>query len=178
MRLVPRSTFRILNHNKGANSSNQLTFKNLTTDALFAKKRVVVFAVSAAFAPTCSIRHLPRYEQLYDSFQVLGIDEVFCLSVNDPFVMYEWGKLQGANKVKLLPDGNGEFTRKMGMLVEKGNLGCGLRSWRYSMFVEDGVIKKVFVEDGFSDNSSLDPLEVTNADTMLNYLQNWREPFP
>ena len=92
--------------------------------------------------------------------------------------MNAWGQDQNISNVTLIPDGSGEFTRKMGMLVEKGNLGCGLRSWRYSMFVEDGVIKKVFVEDGFSDNSSLDPLEVTNADTMLNYLQNWREPFP
>ena len=112
------------------------------------------------------------------TFKMLGVDEVYGLSVNDPFVMYEWGKALGIDKVRLLPDGNGEFTRKMGMLVEKGNQSCGLRSWRYAMFVEDGVITRIFVEDGFADNASIDPLEFTDADSMLNFMQTWREPLP
>ena len=86
--------------------------------------------------------------------------------------MFQWGKHQGAKKVKLLPDGSGLFTEKMGMLVEKNNLGFGKRSWRYSMYVEDGEIKKAFVEPGFSDNCAEDPFEVSDAETMLAYLKS------
>ena len=178
MRLVPKTTFKVKTKRNFKRDSKNSRLKILTSDALFLDKRVVLFAIPAAFSTTSSTDHLIGYEGQWDSFVTLGIDRVFCLSVNDPFVMDEWGKCLDIKYVQLLPDGNGEFTRKMGMLVEKSNLNCGLRSWRYSMFAEDGVIKKVFVEDGFSDNSSNDPFEVTDADTMLNYLQNWREPFP
>ena len=135
-------------------------------------KRVVLFALPGAFTPTCSTSHLPRYEALHDAFKAHGVDDVICLSVNDAFVIYQWGKSQNVDKVRLLPDGNGEFTRKMGMLVEKRNLGFGSRSWRYSMLVNDGEIEKIFVEDGFDDDAPADPFEVSDADTMLAYLKS------
>jgi peroxiredoxin len=131
-----------------------------------------VFALPGAFTPTCSSTHLPGYEKHYDELKSLGVDEVYCLSVNDAFVMFQWGKHQGVEKVKLLPDGNGEFTRKMGMLVEKANLGFGMRSWRYSMIVDDKKIEKLFVEPEFSDNCPADPFEVSDVDTMLAHLRS------
>lgn len=139
---------------------------------MFKDKNVVLFSLPGAFTPTCSTSHLPRYEELYEEFKAQGVDAVVCLSVNDAFVMFQWGKAQGAENVFLLPDGNAEFTRKMGMLVDKSNLGFGMRSWRYSMYVENGEIKQMFVEGGYEDNCPTDPFEVSDADTMLNYLKN------
>ena len=133
-------------------------------------RKVVIFAVPGAFTPTCSSTHLPRYEALYDDFKAKGVDEVVCLSVNDAFVMYKWGLDLGRKNVFMLPDGSGEFTRKMGMLVDKNNLGFGYRSWRYSMLVNDGKIEKMFIEPEFGDNCPTDPFEVSDADTMLAYL--------
>ncbi|MEM7570161.1 MAG: peroxiredoxin, partial [Pseudomonadota bacterium] len=130
-----------------------------------------LFALPGAFTPTCSSTHLPGYEAHYDEFKALGVDEVICLSVNDAFVMYKWGLDQGREKVFLLPDGSGEFTRKMGMLVDKDNLGFGYRSWRYSMVVTDKKIDKMFIEPEFSDNCPTDPFEVSDAGTMLAYLK-------
>ena len=144
---------------------------DITTEEIFGGKKVVMFALPGAFTPTCSTSHLPRYEELHDQFKAEGVDEVICLSVNDAFVMYQWGRHLGAEKVFLLPDGSGEFTRKMGMLVKKDNLGFGARSWRYSMLVEDGEITKMFVEPGFTDNAGTDPFEVSDADTMLRFLK-------
>jgi len=115
--------------------------------------------------------HLPGYEEKYGELKKEGIDEVICMSVNDAFVMYQWGKDQNVKNVRLLPDGNGEFTRKMGMLVKKNNLGFGDRSWRYSMFVDNGVVKKMFIEKDFSDDCPDDPFEVSDVDTMLKYLR-------
>jgi Peroxiredoxin len=150
---------------------NPFRWQDRTTQELFAGKRVVVFSLPGAFTPTCSSTHLPRYEELYEEIKAQGVDEILCISVNDAFVMFQWGKAQGAEKVFLLPDGNGEFTRKMGMLVDKSNLGFGLRSWRYSMVVNDCAIEKIFVEPDFSDNCPTDPFEVSDADTMLAYLK-------
>jgi len=143
----------------------------LSTDDVFKGKRVVVFSLPGAFTPTCSTSHLPRYEELHDEFKALGVDQVICISVNDAFVMYQWGLSQNAENVFLLPDGNGEFTRKIGMLVDKSNLGFGMRSWRYSMVVDDGEISKMFIESGYEDNCPTDPFEVSDADTMLAYLK-------
>ena len=135
-------------------------------------KRVVVFALPGAFTPTCSSSHLPGFEAHYDELKSLGVDEVYCLSVNDAFTMYQWGKHQGVEKVKLLPDGSGDFTRLMGMLVRKDNLGFGDRSWRYSMLVEDGEIVKLFEEPGKQDDCPTDPFECSDCETMVNYLKN------
>ncbi len=150
---------------------NPYRWQDTTTKEIFGGKKVIVFSLPGAFTPTCSSNHLPRYEELYEEFKALGIDEIICISVNDAFVMFKWGKEIGAEKVKLLPDGNGEFTRKMGMLVDKSNVGFGMRSWRYSMLVNDCKIEKIFIEPGFADNCPTDPFEVSDADTMLAYLK-------
>ncbi|MBW4641520.1 MAG: peroxiredoxin [Goleter apudmare HA4340-LM2] len=168
---VPNVTFKTRVRDESISGPNPYRWQDVTTQELFGGKRVVVFSLPGAFTPTCSTSHLPRYEELYDQFKALGVDQVICISVNDAFVMFQWGKQQGANNVFLLPDGNGEFTRKMGMLVDKSNLGFGLRSWRYSMVVNDGNIEKVFIEPGFDDNCPTDPFEVSDADTMLAYLK-------
>lgn len=168
---VPSVTFKTRVRDESIGGDNPFRWHDLTTDDIFAGKRVVLFSLPGAFTPTCSTSHLPRYEELYDEFKSLGVDSVVCLSVNDAFVMYQWGQHQGAKNVFLLPDGNGDFTRKMGMLVEKDNLGFGMRSWRYSMVVKDGKIEKVFVEPDFGDNCPTDPFEVSDADTMLAYLK-------
>lgn len=138
----------------------------VTSDQIFAGRKVIVFALPGAFTPTCSSTHLPRYEELAGVFSGLGIDDIYCLSVNDAFVMSAWGKQIGAHKVKLLADGGGEFTEAMGMLVDKAELGFGKRSWRYSMLISDGVIEKMFVEP----QQPGDPFVVSDADTMLKYV--------
>jgi peroxiredoxin len=147
-------------------------WKDLTTEEIFKGKKVVVFSLPGAFTPTCSSTHLPGYEAMADEFKAMGIDNIYVLSVNDTFVMNAWIKDQGAKSVKVIPDGNAELTRKLGMLVKKENLGFGMRSWRYSMYVEDGTIKKVFAEAGFEDNAAGDPFEVSDAGTMLEYLSS------
>lgn len=169
---VPSVTFKTRVRNEALGGPNPFEWKDLTSDDIFKGKKVVVFSLPGAFTPTCSTSHLPRYEELYADFKAQGVDAIVCVSVNDAFVMFQWGKSQNAKNVFLLPDGNGEFTRKMGMLVDKSNLGFGPRSWRYSMYVEDGAIKQLFAEPGFSDNCPTDPFEVSDADTMLKYLKS------
>jgi len=142
------------------------------TSDLFAKKKVVVFSLPGAFTPTCSSAHVPRYNELLPELKARGVDSVVCVSVNDAFVMSEWAKDQHAENITFVPDGNGEFSDKMGMLVDKSAIGFGKRSWRYSMLVDDGVIKKMFIEpekDG-------DPFEVSDADTMLKFLDPQAKP--
>lgn len=169
---VPKVTFKTRIRNEALGGPNPFEWKDLTTDEIFANQNVIVFSLPGAFTPTCSTSHLPRYEELYEEFTKLGVDKIVCISVNDAFVMYQWGKSQNANNVFLLPDGNGEFTRKMGMLVDKSNLGFGMRSWRYSMYVENGEVKQAFLEEGFEDNCPTDPFDSSDADTMLSYLKN------
>ncbi len=169
---VPNVTLKTRVRDERIGGENPYRWQDVESRDLFKGKRVVLFALPGAFTPTCSSTHLPGYEAAYHEFKKLGIDEVYCLSVNDAFVMFQWGKHQGAEKVKLIPDGSGEFTRAMGMLVKKDNLGFGERSWRYSMYVENGIIKKIFVEPGFGDNCPTDPFEVSDAKTMLSYLKS------
>jgi peroxiredoxin len=171
MTQVPFANFQTRVRNDELEGDNPFEWKMINTADVFKGKRVVVFSLPGAFTPTCSTSHLPRFEELYEDFKAQGIDAVICISVNDAFVMYQWGLSQNAKNVFLLPDGNGEFTRKIGMLVEKSNLGFGMRSWRYSMVVNDGEIEKMFVEPGFEDNCQTDPFEVSDADTMLSYLK-------
>jgi peroxiredoxin len=168
---VPNVVFKTRVRDESVPGPNPFRWQDRTTQEIFGGKRVVLFSLPGAFTPTCSSTHLPRYEALYDEIKAQGVDEVICLSVNDAFVMFQWGKQQGAEKVFLLPDGNGEFTRKMGMLVDKSNLGFGMRSWRYAMVVNDCKIEKIFIEPDHSDNCPTDPFEVSDADTMLNYLK-------
>ncbi len=168
---VPDVVFKTRVRDESIEGENPFRWKDVTTDDVFKGKRVAVFALPGAFTPTCSTSHLPGYEKKYEELKSLGIDEVYCISVNDAFVMYQWGLKQEAKNVKLLPDGSADFTRMMGMLVKKDNLGFGMRSWRYSMIVDDSIIEKMFIEDGYSDNCEDDPLEVSDADTMISYLK-------
>lgn len=139
---------------------------DVTTDEIFKGKTVIVFSLPGAFTPTCSSTHVPRYNQLTPTFKKHGVDEVICVSVNDAFVMNEWKAGQNAENVTFLPDGNGHFTDGMGMLVDKEDLGFGKRSWRYAMLVKDGVVEKMFIEP----NQPGDPFDVSDADTMLEYI--------
>ncbi len=147
-------------------------FVNRTSKELFDGKRVVIFSLPGAFTPTCSAYQIPGFEEKYDDFIGNGIDAIYCISVNDGFVMNAWAKDQGIEKVKLIPDGNAYFTRSMGMLVTKSNLGFGERSWRYAAVVDNGIIEKLFVEAGKRDNADTDPYEVTNPETILSYLKS------
>lgn len=137
-----------------------------TTDDLFSGKTVIVFSLPGAFTPTCSSTHLPGYNDLAPVFKENGVDDIICMSVNDTFVMNEWAKDLNANNITLIPDGNGEFTEGMGMLVDKSDLGFGKRSWRYSMLVKDKTIEKMFIEP----EEPGDPFKVSDAETMLNYI--------
>ena len=142
------------------------SWKDVRSEDIFDNRTVVVFSLPGAFTPTCSSTHLPRYNELAGVFKQNGVDEIVCISVNDAFVMQEWQKNQHAENVTLLPDGNGEFTRKMGLLVDKSDLNFGQRSWRYSMLVRDGLIEKMFIEP----DEPGDPFVVSDADTMLDYV--------
>jgi thioredoxin-dependent peroxiredoxin len=168
---VPHVVFKTRVRDESVGGENPFRWQDRTTEEIFGGKRVVVFSLPGAFTPTCSSTHLPRYEELYDEIKAQGVADIICISVNDAFVMYQWAQKLGAKKVTVLPDGNGEFTRGMGMLVDKSNLGFGMRSWRYSMLLNDGKVEKIFAEPGFSDNCATDPFEVSDADTMLAYLK-------
>jgi len=168
---VPDATFHTRVRNEALGGPNPFEWKRLSSDDVFAGKRVVLFALPGAFTPACSDEHLPGYERLHDEFVALGVDKVVCLSVNDAFVMFQWAKSRDIQKVFMLPDGNGEFTRKMGMLVERTVSGMGMRSWRYSMLVEDKAITQMFIEPGFMDNAAGIPMKVSGAETMLSHLK-------
>lgn len=169
---VPEVTFKTRVRDESVGGDNPFRWQDLKSSEIFKGRKVVVLALPGAFTPTCSSAHLPGFEKKYQELRDLGIDEVYCLSVNDAFTMFQWAKNLGVEHVKMLPDGNGEFTAKMGMLVIKENLGFGLRSWRYSMYVEDGEVKKMFIEPGKSDNCPDDPYEVSDVDTILEYLRS------
>lgn len=154
---VPSATFKTRQNGE---------FVDVTSEQIFNGRTVVVFSLPGAFTPTCSSTHLPRFNELAPVFKQEGVDEIVCMSVNDTFVMDAWKEHQEADQVTLIPDGNGEFTQGMGMLVDKSDLGFGQRSWRYSMLVKDGVIDQMFIEP----NVPGDPFEVSDADTMLNYI--------
>jgi len=139
---------------------------NVNSDDVFNNRTVVVFALPGAFTPTCSSTHVPRYNQLAPVLKQHGVDEIICISVNDAFVMNQWHSEQKAHNITFLPDGNGDFSRGMGMLVAKNDIGFGERSWRYSMLVKNAVIEKMFIEA----NVPGDPFDVSDADTMLEYI--------
>ena len=154
---VPNVTFKTRKNDE---------FVDVTTDEIFKNKTVVVFSLPGAFTPTCSSTHLPRFNELAGVFKTNGVDEIVCISVNDAFVMDAWKQDQEAQNITLIPDGNGEFTAGMNMLVDKSELGFGQRSWRYSMLVKNGVVEKMFIEEDVPG----DPFEVSDADTMLDYI--------
>lgn len=156
---IPDVTFRVIEDG---------SWQHITTEDLFSGKTVIVFSLPGAFTPTCSSTHLPRFNELAPVFKQNGVDEIICISVNDTFVMNAWKEAQESDNVTVLPDGNGEFTDGMGLLVGKKDLGFGDRSWRYSMLVKDKVIEKMFIEPEVEG----DPFEVSDADTMLNHINS------
>ena len=171
---VPQVIFKTRVRDESIGGDNPYRWQDVSSNDIFKGKKVVVFSLPGAFTPTCSSTHLPGFEAKYNEFKSLGVDEVYCFSVNDAYVMFQWAKNLDIKKVKLIPDGSALFTKGMGMLVKKDDLGFGERSWRYSMYVVDGEIKKVFSEAGFSDNCPTDPFEVSDSDTMIKYLKESR----
>jgi thioredoxin-dependent peroxiredoxin len=145
-------------------------FVTLDTQQQFAGKRVIVFGLPGAFTPTCSTQQLPGFDENFEKFQEKGIDEIYCVSVNDTFVMNSWFESLGIKNVYPLPDGNGEFTHLIGAECSKSNLGFGYRSWRYAVVVNDGVIEKAFIEDGYQDNAESDPYEFSSPENLLENL--------
>lgn len=170
-RTVPNVTFHTRVRDEAIGGDNPYRWQEVDSDAYFKGKRVILFSLPGAFTPTCSSFQLPDFEKLYDEFKQLGIDEIYCLSVNDAFVMNAWKKTQDIKNVKVIPDGSGEFTRKMGMLVAKDNVGFGMRSWRYAAVINDGVIEHWFEEKGFADNCPTDPYEVSSPQNILKTLK-------
>ena len=168
-KIIPEHSFRCRFEHK-----SMFIWKDITTDMMFKDKKIVMFGLPGAFTPTCSNEQLPQYEAQYERFKELGIDDVYCISVNDGFVMRSWGASMTPKieKVFLCPDGDGKFTEQMEMLVDKPENKFGKRSWRYSAYVENGEIKKMFIEPGKNDKSEdEDPFDISSADKMLKYLK-------
>mgnify|MGYP005996069657 CR=1 FL=1 len=171
-RNVPSVTLKTRVRDESIGGENPFRWEDVETKKLFADRRVLVFSLPGAFTPTCSNEQTPAFERHYDEFKARGIDEVYCVSVNDAFVMYQWGKALGVEKVKLLPDGSADFTRRMGMLIKKDHLGFGERSWRYAMIVNDGVITDWFEEPGINDEGlDSDPYGETAPENILKRLE-------
>jgi peroxiredoxin len=171
-RPIPDVTLKTRVRDDSIGGPNPFRWQDLRLRDEFAGKKVVVFSLPGAFTPTCSNEQCPNFERLYDEFRAMGFDEVYCVSVNDAFVMYQWGKNLGLEHVKLLPDGSGDFTRRMGMLIDKSHLGFGMRSWRYAMVVEDNVITRWFEEPGINDvGADRDPYGETAPEKLLEELK-------
>ena len=171
--IVPAVSFKIRVRDDSIEGPNPYRWDDLSSYEIFGGKRVIVFSLPGAFTPTCSTMQLPGFETMYDEFnQKHGIDEIYCLSVNDAFTMNAWAKAQAINNVKVIPDGNMEFTQKMRMSVDKSNLGFGDRSWRYAMIVNNGKIEAWFEEPGFSNNCETDPYGETSPNNIMNWLDS------
>jgi len=156
---------------------NPYRWQDVDSRDLFRGKRIVVFSLPGAFTPTCSNRQCPAFDLAYEQMRELGVDDIYCVSVNDAFVMHNWAKSLGLKNVKLIPDGSGHFTRRMGMLVNKNHLGFGYRSWRYAMVVDDGVVEKWFEEPGINDaGADEDPYGETDPEPIVEYLKGARRP--
>jgi peroxiredoxin len=176
-RLLPDVVFKTRVRDESVGGDNPYRWEDVTTEDLFANKRVVVFSLPGAFTPTCSTYQVPGFEEAYECIKSLHVDDVYCVSVNDAFVMNAWAKAQGVENIKMIPDGSGKFTAGLNMLVEKDNLGFGNRSWRYAMLVTDGVIEKSFVEPGQMDNCPEDPYGETSPESVIAYLESVAERF-
>ena len=171
-KLVPDVVFRTRVRDEKVGGDNPFRWQDVTTDDIFKDKNIIVFSLPGAFTPTCSSTHLPGFEEKYDELKALGVDEVYCISVNDAFTMFQRSQKLGIKNVKMLPDGNADFTRLMGMLVKKENVGFGSRSWRYSMYVSNGEINRVFSVPGRAVEGAEEPFECSDVDTMLDFLKN------
>ncbi|KPU84066.1 peroxiredoxin [Marinosulfonomonas sp. PRT-SC04] len=168
---LPKITFHTRVRDESIGGDNPFKWEDKTTDDYFKGKRVVLFALPGAFTPTCSTYQLPGYENGFADFQAQGIDEIYCLAVNDTFVMNKWARDQDIKNIKVIPDGAGEFTRQMGMLVDKSNIGFGLRTWRYAAVIKDGVVEAWFEEPGREDNHGADPYGKSAPETVMAWLK-------
>jgi peroxiredoxin len=168
MSQLPEVSFKV----RVRNEADDYEWIDVTTSDLFSGKRVVLFSLPGAFTPTCSSYQLPGFEERYDEFAALGIDAIYCVSVNDTFVMNAWAQKLNINKVLLIPDGNAEFTANMGMLVSKRNLGFGNRSWRYAAVIDDGKIEWMVEEPGRCEDANDDPYEETTPDNLYQYVKS------
>ncbi len=164
---IPNVTFRVRVRDESIGGDNPFKWEDMSSDQIFANKNILLFSLPGAFTPTCSTYQLPGFEENFAEFKSKGVDDIYCLSVNDSFVMNAWGKSQNLENIKLIPDGSGEFTRKMGMLVHKDNLGFGMRSWRYAALVKNKSVVKWFEEPGFEDNHAEDPYGVSSPENIL-----------
>ncbi len=171
LNLVPNVVFKTRVRDETVEGDNPYIWKDKTTDEYFKDNKVILFSLPGAFTPTCSTYQLPNFEKLFNEFKVLGFDKIYCLSVNDAFVMNAWAKNQNLKNVEVIPDGSAEFTRKMGMLVKKDNLGFGMRSWRYAALIDNKVIKKLWIEEGFGDNAPGDSYGKSSPENILNDLK-------
>lgn len=167
---VPYVTFKTRVRDESVGGPNPFRWQDMTSDDYFKGKRVILFSLPGAFTPTCSTYQLPGFEKNAEEFKKLGIDAIYCMSVNDSFVMNKWVEAQGLKNVKVIPDGSGAFTSQIGMLVDKDNLGFGKRSWRYAAIVDDGVIEACFEEPGREDNHDADPYGESSPENLLSYL--------
>ena len=172
IRKIPNIIFKTRVRDDSLKSKNPYRWLDRNSDDYFKNKNVILFALPGAFTPTCSTFQLPNFEKLYHEFIKLGIDDIYCLSVNDAFVMNAWKKDQNLKNVKVIPDGSAEFTKKMGMLVKKDNLGFGARSWRYAALIENKIIKKMWIEEGISDNSTNDNYGISSPENLIKELKN------
>ena len=176
-RQIPDVTLKTRVRDENVEGPNPFRWQDLNVRDEFAGKRVVVFSLPGAFTPTCSNEQCPNFERLADDFKALGIDGVYCVAVNDAFVMYQWSKNLGLEKIRLLPDGSGNFTRRMGMLINKDHLGFGMRSWRYAMVVDDNTITHWFEEPGINDvGADDDPYGETAPERLLETLKAEKQP--
>ena len=175
-RRVPEVIFKTRVRDETVGGDNPFRWQDVPTEEVFRDKRVVLFSLPGAFTPTCTNEQCPAFEAAYDKLRALGADEVYCLSVNDAFVMHQWSKHLGLKKLKLLPDGSGDFTRRMGMLVKKDHLGFGLRSWRYAAVVDNGVVTAWLEEPGINDEGiDDDPYGATSPDKVISWLEAHNE---
>ena len=169
--IVPAVVFKTRIRDDSIEGPNPYRWQDVSSYDYFANKRVVLFSLPGAFTPTCSTYQLPGFEQNFEQFKALGIDEIYCVSVNDSFVMNKWAQDQKLENVKVIPDGSALFTSQMNMLVQKDNLGFGVRSWRYAVVVDNGVIEKWFIEPGIEHNCDADPYGETSPEAILAYLR-------
>lgn len=168
---LPQVTFHTRVRDESVGGTNPYRWELTHTSDYTENKRVIFFSLPGAFTPTCDTYQLPGFEKNAELFRALGIQDIYCVSVNDAFVMNAWARSQNLKNVKVIPDGSGTFTRLMGQLVEKDNLGFGQRSWRYAMIVNDGVVEAWFEEPGREDNCATDPYGATSPENLLRYLQ-------
>lgn len=174
---VPAVVFKTRVRDERLGGDNPYRWQDFSSEELFSGRRVAVFSLPGAFTPVCSADQCPAYERSYSEIRAQGIDEVYCIAVNDAFVMHKWAEHLGLRNLKLLPDGSGQFTRRMGMLVNKEHLGLGFRSWRYSMVTRDGIVEQLFEEPGINDiGADDDPYSITSPEVMLEYLRTCRLP--